>query len=103
MDYKAQVDLLLSLLPHVAKQDCFALKGGTAINLFLREMPRLSVDIDLVYLPKNEDRETALHNIAVSLTKIEESAKRVITGMSVTHIPNGQGTDSKLNCQTEVA
>ncbi|MFM8346621.1 MAG: nucleotidyl transferase AbiEii/AbiGii toxin family protein [Bacteroidota bacterium] len=103
VDYKAQVDLLLSLLPHVAKQDCFALKGGTAINLFLREMPRLSVDIDLVYLPKNEDRETALHNIAVSLTKIEESAKRVITGMSVTHIPNGQGTDSKLNCQTEVA
>jgi predicted nucleotidyltransferase component of viral defense system len=45
--YHAQVDLLLQVLPHVAKEECFALKGGTAINLFVRNMPRLSVDIDL--------------------------------------------------------
>ena len=44
-----QVRLLVSLLPRVAKQECFALKGGTAINMFLRDMPRLSVDIDLAY------------------------------------------------------
>jgi len=46
-----QVELLVRVLPFVAKQECFALKGGTAINLFVRNMPRLSVDIDLVYLP----------------------------------------------------
>ncbi len=40
--YKAQVSLLLKVLPEVAKEKCFALHGGTAINLFVREMPRLS-------------------------------------------------------------
>ena len=46
--YRRQVALLLQTLPHVAAEDCFALKGGTAINLFIRDMPRLSVDIDVV-------------------------------------------------------
>lgn len=31
-------------------KDKLALKGGTAINLFYRELPRLSVDIDLDYI-----------------------------------------------------
>lgn len=48
--YKPQVELLLEVLPFVAMEKCFALKGGTAINLFVRDMPRLSVDIDLTYL-----------------------------------------------------
>ena len=47
--YQKQVGLLLDVLPEVAKEDCFALHGGTAINLFVRNMPRLSVDIDLTY------------------------------------------------------
>ena len=38
-------------MPFVAAEKDFALKGGTAINLFLRDLPRLSVDIDLTYLP----------------------------------------------------
>ena len=46
----------LRILPLVAKEDCFALKGGTAINLFVRDMPRLSVDIDLTYLPLAQRR-----------------------------------------------
>jgi hypothetical protein len=46
-----QVVLLIELLPLVARERCFALKGGTAINLFVRDLPRLSVDIDLTYLP----------------------------------------------------
>lgn len=46
--YYRQVQLLVRLLPLVAREPCFALKGGTAINLFVREFPRLSVDIDLV-------------------------------------------------------
>jgi predicted nucleotidyltransferase component of viral defense system len=45
--YAAQVALLVRLLPFVAAEKVFALKGGTAINLFYRDMPRLSVDIDL--------------------------------------------------------
>lgn len=43
--YRSQVDLLLRILPHVAKEEIFALKGGTAINLFVRDMPRLSLEI----------------------------------------------------------
>jgi len=49
--YRRQVALLIRTLPLVAEEKCFALKGGTAINLFIRNMPRLSVDIDLTYLP----------------------------------------------------
>ncbi len=49
--YRKQVALLLRVLPAVAEESCFALKGGTAINLFVRDMPRLSVDIDLTYVP----------------------------------------------------
>jgi hypothetical protein len=59
--YYPQVKLLIRCLPEVAKEACFALKGGTAINLFVRDLPRLSVDIDLVYLPI-ESREESLKN-----------------------------------------
>ncbi len=56
--YYKQVLLLIRLIPLVEKETCFALKGGTAINLFVRDFPRLSVDIDLAYLPL-EPREIA--------------------------------------------
>ena len=49
--YRKQVALLIRVLPLIAEETCFALKGGTAINLFIRDMPRLSVDIDLTYVP----------------------------------------------------
>lgn len=45
--YRRQVALLLKTIPFIAKETCFALRGGTAINLFVRHLPRLSVDIDL--------------------------------------------------------
>lgn len=48
--YFEQVNLLLQILPIVSKEKCFAMKGGTAINMFFRDMPRLSVDIDLTYV-----------------------------------------------------
>jgi hypothetical protein len=64
-----QVHLLVALLPSAAKQACFALKGGTAINLFLRDMPRLSVDIDLTFLPV-EDRDASLSGIDTALGAI---------------------------------
>lgn len=74
--YIAQVRLLLQVLPLVAEQDAFALKGGTAINLFDRPLPRLSVDIDLAYLPVN-DRKQALADITDRLRLIGERTKHV--------------------------
>jgi predicted nucleotidyltransferase component of viral defense system len=49
-DYFAAVKLLLAIAPFIFRKPMFALKGGTAINLFVQEMPRLSVDLDLVYI-----------------------------------------------------
>ena len=49
-DYRKQAELLLEILPEVAKLSCFALHGGTAINFFVRNMPHLSVDIDLMHI-----------------------------------------------------
>ncbi len=45
--HRQQVALLIRTIPFVAKKSVFAFKGGTAINLFVRDIPRLSVDIDL--------------------------------------------------------
>ena len=80
--YKKQVALLLSVLPEVAKEKSFALHGGTAINLFVREMPRLSVDIDLTYVPI-EDRETTLANIGTALAKIKTRVEKVVPDVRV--------------------
>lgn len=102
-EYRAQVDLLLSILPHVAKEANLALKGGTAINLFIRDMPRLSVDIDLTYIRWQDDRTTALQNITTALDRIKERIKGSIKPVSITRVPFGQGQDVKLNCQTPKA
>lgn len=59
--YHEQVRLLVSLLPFLNDEPCFALKGGMAINLFVQPLPRLSVDIDLAYLPL-EPRDEALRD-----------------------------------------
>ena len=83
MKYRDQVSLLLNVLPEVGKERDFALHGGTAINLFIRDMPRLSVDIDLTYLPI-EDRKTTIGNIAQALTRIKDSIEKKIPGLSAT-------------------
>jgi len=75
--YQAQVDLLLCVLPHVFQEEEFALKGGTAINLFHRALPRLSVDIDLTYL-RLDPRETALQTIEENLENLAERLKRFV-------------------------
>ena len=54
--YRKQVALLVKIVPLIAAETSFALKGGTSMNLFLRDMPRLSVDIDLTYLPPQGSR-----------------------------------------------
>lgn len=80
--YYRQVQLLVRVLPLLDSEKCFALKGGTAINLFFRELPRLSVDIDLLYLP-SEAREEALVNIRAALTRLSKLIKKSISGIRV--------------------
>jgi predicted nucleotidyltransferase component of viral defense system len=74
---------MVRAIPHVAAEACFALKGGTAINLFVRDMPRLSVDIDLAYLSVDDPRETALKEMSDALRRIAASIKKTITGAKV--------------------
>jgi len=70
--FREQVRLLVSLLPFVDDESCFALKGGTAINFFVQALPRLSVDIDMVFLPLLP-REEALEECAAALLRMTEA------------------------------
>ena len=83
---------MLKTIPHVAAETCFALKGGTAINLFVRYMPRLSVDIDLTYLPVDEARDNALKKMSDSLGSIANAIKKAIAGTRVQE-SRGQNPD----------
>jgi predicted nucleotidyltransferase component of viral defense system len=89
--FEGQVALLVRVLPYVATEICFALKGGTAINLFVRDLLRLSVDIDLVYLPI-EDRETSLIGIRSALSRIAQKIRKAIPDSVVTDSANAGGT-----------
>lgn len=80
--YRRQVALLLRVLPVVAEEPDFALKGGTAINLFVRDMPRLSIDIDLTYLPV-ADRATSLSAIGQGMTNIAERLARALPELRI--------------------
>lgn len=80
--YKEQVNLIIKILPEVAKQKYFALHGGTAINLFIRDMPRLSVDIDLTNIPI-EVRETSMANIPLALITIQTSIQKLFPDIRI--------------------
>ena len=80
--YFKQAQLMLRVMPHVAAEECFALKGGTAINFYVRDMPRLSVDIDLTYVPL-EPRDTALANIGEALHRIAAGIRKTVPGSTV--------------------
>jgi predicted nucleotidyltransferase component of viral defense system len=80
--FKKQVELLLETLPYVAKESCFALKGGTAINLFVRDFPRLSIDIDLAYLG-SESRNQALVITEQALYRIKADLESHLSPVKV--------------------
>jgi predicted nucleotidyltransferase component of viral defense system len=82
-----QADLLVQVIPFVNTEACFALKGGTAISFFVRNFPRLSVDIDLAYLPV-EDRPTTLRGIDAALQRIAVKIRRAM--------PTAQVREQKL-------
>ena len=92
--YAKKVELLLRLIPIVMDEGVFAIHGGTAINLFLKDLPRYSVDIDLTYTPLT-DRQTSLDDINLHLKAIAEKAKRAFKGMHIVPIP----ISSKLLCE----
>ena len=85
--YRKQVALLIRILPAVYGIKEFAIHGGTAINLFHKDMPRYSVDIDVTYVPL-EEREKSLSVINQRLLALKESIERSIPGIAVIHRPD---------------
>ena len=95
--YISQFKLLLQVIPFISEKPEFALKGGTAINLFVQDLPRLSVDIDLSYLPF-DNRSTALHKITSLLQQIQKQIKHKIPEITVQPAPHRDGYNAKLIC-----
>jgi len=83
--YFRQVALIIDLLPLIGEETCFALKGGTAINLFVRDLPRLSVDIDLTYLQR-EPRNDAHADIGAALESIAARIEAIMPKVIVTRL-----------------
>lgn len=80
--YRRQAALLVKTIPYIAREPSFAIKGGTAINLFYRDLPRLSVDIDLVYLGF-EPRDEAILLIEAALERVAQALKAAGLGAVV--------------------
>jgi len=93
--YVEQVRLLLRLLPAIAAEEVFALKGGSAINLFYRDMPRLSVDIDLTYVPI-EDRIASLQHIDAALDRIMDFFGRGNRDVRLQRIAGGGNLETRI-------
>ena len=88
--YLDQARLLLRILPLIRRYPDFALKGGTALNFYVRDLPRLSVDIDLTYLPI-QPREESLGRITGDMEGLAASIERTIAGSRVTERRAGEG------------
>ena len=80
--YFKQAELLLRIIPFIDREAVFALKGGTAINFFIQDLPRISIDIDLVYLPIG-DRDFSLHEMSAALVRISQRVERGIAGTRI--------------------
>ncbi len=100
--YLRQVGLLIRTIPYTAEENSFALKGGTAINLFVRDMPRLSVDIDLAFIPIAPWAES-ISAIDNALQRISARIRTSIDGVRVVETRlRGQGSVNKLFVQRQV-
>jgi predicted nucleotidyltransferase component of viral defense system len=99
--YKKQVDLLLRILPEVAEEKNFALHGGTGINLFELNLPRLSVDIDLTYTTFGE-RTKDLQTIRMLLEDLKKRIQNRIPTI-VFSDPIVAAENLKILCTTKEA
>ena len=84
--YRKQVAFLIRIMPMVYKIKDFAVHGGTAINLFVKDMPRLSIDIDITYLPI-KNRNDSLYEINKNLFSLKQQIETAIPGVRVIHKP----------------
>ncbi len=94
---KAYIDivrLLLESAPAIFQVPDFAMKGGTAINLFIEDMPRLSVDIDVVYANHVATREEALQAISKGLGAAQSGLEK--SGLDVEISATKEGDEIKL-------
>ena len=85
--YKKQVALLIRIMPSVYMIEDFAVHGGTAINLFHKDMPRYSVDIDITYIPVKA-REESLKDINTHQFNLKRTIEKTIPGIRITHKPD---------------
>lgn len=93
-DYIDTVRLLLDIAPAIFQSPRFAMKGGTALNLFVQDMPRLSVDIDVVFIDHTLDRAAALQGIAADLKAVKSTISKM--GHRAVMPTTGSGDDVKL-------
>lgn len=96
--YKKQVGLLIKIIPLLYRIKEFAIHGGTAINLFVRNMPRYSVDLDITYT-LIQDRETSFYEINRLLLLLKTQIERAIPNVKVIHKP----AILKLQCTADGA
>ncbi|MEN1925960.1 nucleotidyl transferase AbiEii/AbiGii toxin family protein [Luteimonas qiangzhengi] len=88
--YADRVQLLVDILPVLSQELCFALKGGTAINLFEHDLPRLSVDIDLTWLSVGTFAEDSVR-IDAALERLAGLLRAGPLQLQV-HASSGEGT-----------
>ena len=100
-EYLETARLLIQVAPLVFVDDQFGLKGGTAINLFLRDMPRLSVDLDLVFIDHTVGREEALARISAA---VRDAAARLRARRFEVYMPEAGGDgETKLMVRSGAA
>lgn len=85
--YKEQVSLLIRTLPVIWHEENFAVHGGTAINLFINNLPRYSVDVDITYIPSGP-RHESLADINSRLNEIARQVQRAVKGIIIRPVPN---------------
>lgn len=101
-NYYKQSALMVKILPFLNETPCFALKGGTAINYFYQNMPRLSVDIDLAYLPL-KPREQALAEIKQAMIQLVKQIQQELPTLKVMIDKSESTTLPKLQVQEQGA
>jgi len=97
--YVDTVRLMLEVAPDVFTSGRFAMKGGTALNFFVQELPRLSVDIDVVFVPHQTPRDVALAEIAAELSAIQDRLKN--RGIKAEIANSKTGDETKILARRE--
>lgn len=86
-DYRSKVELLIRIIPAISEELDLAIHGGTAINLFVKDLPRYSVDIDLTYIPIL-DRKASIENINACLGRIANRLRLSVKGIQTALRPD---------------